>query len=44
MLLTILELVAKEEGGSSPRIVGTQEVLIDLVDRFLPSPKLASIH
>ena len=43
MLLTILVLVAHER-NSSPRIVGVQEVLVDLVDRFLPSPKLVSIH
>ena len=43
MLLTILDLVT-HEGDSSPRIVGVQEVLVDLVARFLPSPKLVSIH
>ena len=43
MLLTILVWVAHER-NLSPRIVDVQEVLIDLVDRFLPSPKLASIH
>ena len=43
MLLTILDLVVYQ-GNSSPRIVGVQEVLVDPVDRFLPSPKLASIH
>ncbi len=43
MLLTILVWVA-HEGNLSPRIVGVQEVLVDLIDRFLPSPKLASIY
>ena len=43
MLLTIVDLVA-HQGSSSPRMVGVQEVLVALVDRCLPRPKLLSIH